>query len=117
MKYIKIKTKIGYLIRRDTIYLDIVLHNENEGKLTFEGQINGNTTSIPQSKKWIDYKLEFTQIYSYKCIPLDDFNENLTESRFDMVKKDENSDFINYVVLTYDSAFEIIAKGHEFSFN
>lgn len=118
MKTKEIKTPLGYLNGRDTIHLDNVNHDLDSMKMVFKGQIYGSSVSEFQSSKWINYELEFAGVYSYKCTPLDDFNENLLKSSFDEVEtNDGTAVFKEYILSTYDHVYEIKAKNYNFSFN
>ena len=109
----KIKTKLGYINARDAIHLDVVKYYIETLELVFEGEINSSSCSIKQIEKWIKYKFSFESVNSYKCIPVDDFNENLTESSFDIIlNENEKSESNKYILSTYDHIFEILAKDY-----
>jgi hypothetical protein len=109
----KIKTKLGYIIGRDAIYLDFVKYSVDEVKLVFEGQISGDLCSVSQSEEWIEYQLIFECVNQFKCTPIDDFDENRTLSSFDEVANNLNIDSTDYILSTYDHIYEINAKSYK----
>lgn len=111
----KIKTSLGYLSGRDSIYLDNVEHDVSLLKLSFKGEISGSSCSLHQKKKWIKYTLTFDFVNSFKCTPRDNFDENLTISSFDRVIS-EDVNFSKFFLSTYDHIYEIEAKSFNFEF-
>ena len=122
-KYIPIETELGFLYGRDCIYLD---KTEYGYSLVLYGGINGNLCSIPQTNRFISYKLTFQEALAVHITELDsmyDLDFWGAESCFDEVN---NSSWVkalkgkvtpnhkHFSLQTYDDVFEVVCKSYKF---
>jgi len=116
---IGIKTKFGFLIGRDAIYLhEVVFLGESE--ILLKGEINSENT--------INFTLRFDNVVYFSSLELD-FDERTQMESFCIVENSEklmrywkldhssklNDKHKHYYVRTYDTVFEIISDHFYFS--
>lgn len=84
--------------------------------ITLKGDLNGDLVEHTIKKKWIPFKLTFSNVIKSMHIQEDsDFSDIETQSNFD-ISLNEPSEIITLIIKTYDGVFVLECKSYKLEY-